>query len=231
MNAVSITLFVILIPGIISLVIISSLTIHKKFTPFFFSLYSILLGIGSYLSCQIFLWAKIFVQNIDKKNNFPYQNLKVWDFIYSNSNVSVELKEILWGTLASIILALVLTAIIRYKLINIFAQKIKISNKYGDENLFTYYLSNPSVDWVYIRDIENSILYQGRIDSCSENEKIQEVLLSDVTVYQFNYTTKSIEYLYEVPSMYLSKTVGNFQIEQIPSNKFKEDDNEKNETE
>ena len=47
----------------------------------------------------------------------------------------------------------------------------------------------------------------------SENEHIQEIVLSEVTV--FNY--EDSEELYFIPTIYLTKPIGKFIIEAIPS--------------
>ncbi len=57
------------------------------------------------------------------------------------------------------------------------------SAKNGSENLFSNFLSQPDTSWVYVRDIENNLIYEGVVLSYSENDTIQEVLLSDVRIF------------------------------------------------
>jgi len=55
--------------------------------------------------------------------------------------------------------------LVNYKIFHKFAQKLLISQKYGDENLYSYYLNAKEIDWVYVRDFERKLTYQGRVIS------------------------------------------------------------------
>jgi len=58
------------------------------------------------------------------------------------------------------------------------------------------------------------LTYEGYVESFSENEKIQEVKLSDVRVYYSEDSTR----LYELSKIYLAGPPGRFTIE-IPKEK------------
>jgi hypothetical protein len=96
--------------------------------------------------------------------------------------------------------------------INKIAKKLKISTKYGDENLFSFFLNSQNIDWIYVRDIQNNLTYQGRVVSFSENDGMQELVMSEVTVFKY----ETSEEFYSVPLIYLSKPSGNFIIEAVP---------------
>ena len=114
--------------------------------------------------------------------------------------------------------------VINYKVFNKLAQKINVSSKYGDENLYSYYLNAKEIDWVYVRDIENNLTYQGRIESYAENDHMQEMVLYDVTVFRYQDSVQ----LYSVPTIYLNKEMGKFIIEAIPKELLgEENDNQK----
>ena len=77
-------------------------------------------------------------------------------------------------------------------------------------------MNSEEIDWVYLRDKENEEIYQGKIESYSENGKIHEIVLTDVTVFSY-YDPKEI---YKAPTMYICRKLGKLQIEQIPSENF-----------
>jgi len=108
--------------------------------------------------------------------------------------------------------ALLVSGLVTYKVLYTFAQWIGVTSKYGDENLYSKYLNTAEIDWIYIRDPVANLTYQGKVVSFSENDSIQELVLSDVTVFRY----EDSEMLYSVPKIYLAKEAGKFIIEAIP---------------
>ena len=104
---------------------------------------------------------------------------------------------------------LISTGIDHYKLINRFGKWIKLSNKYGDENLYSYFLNAKEVEEVYVRDVENKLTYHGFVNSFSETDEIKELVLLDVVVYDYETSQK----LYSLDKIYLSKSKENLIIE------------------
>ena len=103
------------------------------------------------------------------------------------------------ASIISIILGFLISKLDHSKLINTFAKKYNISNKYGDENLYSYFLNSPDVNWVYIRVIENSLTYLGCVESFSETPENKEIVLNQVTVYNYPDSKK----MYEIERIYL----------------------------
>lgn len=138
------------------------------------------------------------------------KSLHVWDATSQNST-NIYPREIIFASICAILNALWISFLINYKCMTKFAQKMRISKKYGDENLFTFYLESNEVVWVYIRDKENNLTYKGKVLSFSENDRIQEVVLEAVSVYRY----EDSEFLYDISSVYLTKEQGKFVIENI----------------
>ena len=200
-------------PGIIAAVICDKIIVHQpKWNHFKFGIYSFVLGVTCYISLQGFgfildlIYTKYFCLK-----NIHWSHLKVWNFI-SDGNTNLKVLEVFQATTLAIPIAYFASWVVNYKLFNKISQKLRISNKYGDENLFSFYLNAKEVDWVYVRDIGNDLTYQGQVVSYSENENIQEIVLSNVTVYSY----KNSDEYYSVPSLYLCKNMGSFIIETIP---------------
>jgi hypothetical protein len=99
-----------------------------------------------------------------------------------------------------------------HKILNKIAKKVGVSTKFGDENLFSNYLSSGDIYWVYVRDHATNQTYEGQVRSWSETNNIQEMVLSDVTVYVYETSEK----LYSLPSLYIARPAGTFVIEAIP---------------
>ena len=217
MNALAITMFILMIPGIVTLIVIDKLIVHKQWGSFFFALYSIILGIFSYCLLQLCFWVPLIIRNIICTPGSELKSLDAWKVIKQTSSLTLNPLEIILATIIAIPLGFMISGLIQYKVLNKIAKVLKVSTKYGDENLFSYYLTADEIDWVYIRDKESDTIFQGKVESYSENEKIQEIVLTDVTAYSYY----AQEELYETPSLYLCKELGKLQIEQIPESKFK----------
>ncbi len=212
MDQLVVSLVVILIPGILAAVICDKITVHSTWDSFKFGLYAFVLGLGSYVTLQIGCYLVEMIRTCSFAVT-DQAHLRVWNSAIANGG-SIPASEVVLATLISIPVAFVASYMVNYKIINKAAQKMKVSTKYGDENLFSYYLNAKEVEWVYVRDFENNLTYQGRVDSYSENEDMQEIVLYDVTVFRYEDSAE----LYSVPTIYLTKEIGKFVIEAIPKN-------------
>jgi len=216
MSELSITIFILILPGIISLIVINCLASHVKFNSFFFVLYSIVLGLFDYCFLQLFRWGAALFKSISSFSCLKFKCLGVWEIIGLNKSVAITPMEIITATLIAVPVGFFITVIINHKLLYKVARWLKISSKYGDENLFSYYLNTDEVDWVYVRDKENEVVYQGRVENYSETDRIQEIVLTNVTVFTYYEPTK----IYSTQSIYICRESGKIQIEQIPEENF-----------
>ena len=209
MNQLIVSLIVIFLPGIIAVVICDKVIAHSKWTSFKYGLYAFVLGISSYLALQLLYYVRDLSSFLLWKDELTFSPLKTWE-AFGVEDPSIFLDEVLLGCLVSVPISLCVTFMINRKVLNAFAQKIGVSSKFGDENLFSFYLNSPDTDWIYVRDFRNGLAYQGRILAFAEADLIQEVLLSEVTVFRYEDSAE----LYSVPKIYLTMGVGDFAIEE-----------------
>lgn len=202
-SELTLKLILLLIPGSIACILYERLTIHKQWNSFKFITNAILFGSLSYILAQIILN----ICRIDSSFETFWENLPTKEIPY---------QAIIKASIVSVFVGIIATVIDHYKLINRFGKFIKVTNKYGDENLYSYFLNAKDVDEVYVRDIENNLTYHGLINSYSENDEIKEILLVDVVVYDY-VTSKE---LYSLDKIYLSRAKENVTIE-LPYKKQK----------
>lgn len=213
MNELAIAVGVILFPGLIATVICDKITVHSpRWGTFKYSVFSFIFG----LSCYVVLQLIVHVWHWVAPHVFPTltlasPKLDVWT-IATTQKVSIRLSEVFWATALSPGIAAAAAFTANHKLINKLAQKLRVSSKYGDENLFSFFLNAQEIDWVYVRDIANKLTYQGRVVSFSEADHMQELVLSEVTVFEY----ETSEELYSVPVIYLTREPGTFVIEAVP---------------
>ncbi|WP_019567800.1 hypothetical protein [Thioalkalivibrio sp. ALMg13-2] len=221
MNELAIAVVVILFPGLIAAVICDKITVHSpRWGSFKYSVYSFVLGVSSYVALQgiVYIWnwfSGLFVPTV----SFVSKTLDVWTIV-TTQTVSIDPSEVFWATILSPVIAVLAAFTVNHKIIHKAAQRLRVSGKYGDENLFSFFLNAQDINWVYVRDIPSKLTYQGRVVSFSEADDMQELVLSEVTVFAYE---TSDEY-YSVPLLYLSKERGSFIIEAIPQQLLEAED-------
>lgn len=208
-SSLTIKIILLLIPGFISYFVYKRITTRpNKRSDLMFISISIFLGVLSYTALALF--NSIF-------SCYEYETLKTFEIIsadnssfdYRNES-KIPYKEIVFASIFGIIIAYVFTYIDNTKIINKVAIRLKISNKLNDENLYSVYLAESTIEWVYVRDIKNSLTYSGNVQLFSDKEGIKELVLREVSVFSY----PDSELLYNVSSVYLSFNNENVIIEQ-----------------
>jgi len=197
-SELTLKLIIILIPGVIGTIIVERLTVHKNWLPFKFVLNTILMGAITYFVYQIFYYIPL-ILNVFSDYNYEPKILKVWTTLTQN-NKPLPFIEILIASVLSIFIGYFATAIIQHKVIYRIAKIVNASKKFGDESLYSYFLTSDEVIDVYIRNIKQNLTYHGVVVSYSENDRIKEIVLRDVRVYKY----ESSEILYQLEKIYLS---------------------------
>ncbi|MCO6360749.1 hypothetical protein [Roseivirga pacifica] len=208
-STLTIKLIILLVPGALATILFRSLIVrHKEQSSFMFIITAIIFGLFSYLFLQLLLSLKLLIVrkifglcNSDQLLE-TFQNL-------SDSN-SIPYEEVLLASAISISLGLMIAKFDNLKILNRIAQKFNISNKYGEENLFSFFLNSPDISWVYVRDIKNSLTYFGSVYSFSETSDIREIVLEEVSVFSYPDSKE----LYEIDRIYLSLNKNDIIIEQ-----------------
>lgn len=186
-SAFALKLILILIPGGLSTLILQKLTAYLKWETIKFFINSILLGGLSYLLADLIFYYWYSNEIKEFWNTFSSSNIPFWDIIRATG--------------VSILVGFTAAWIENKKLITNFARRFKIADKYGEENLYSYFLNRKDITEVYVRDIANNLTFHGEIDSFSENESISEISLRNVKVYRYN----DSEYLYDMPKVFLAR--------------------------
>ena len=208
-SELTIRIILLILPGAIAALIIEKLTVHKPWDAFRFIFYSTLMGFVTYLTYQA---CYFLVVNSD--------TLSFWNAIIDN-RASISIREILWASLIAIPIGFIVSAAIQYKVINRIAKFLKVSNKYGDDNLFYHFLNLNEVQWLWVSDREQDITYGGFLKYYNETDSLREIVLSEVEVFR----SSDSEFIREAPYIYLTFSPDRFVIE-LPSTK--ENNNEQN---
>lgn len=180
MTELAVVIGMILFPGIIATIIADKIIVHvKPWGSLKYGLYSFVLGILCYFGLQCIAWFQMMLpesyQTIESINS----PLDVWSII-ADSKSRIYLREVIIATLLSGPIAFSTAFLINHKTFHKLTQRLRVSSKYGDESLYSFYLNTKEVNWIYVRDIERKLTYQGIIHSFSDNDTVQELVLYNV---------------------------------------------------
>jgi len=120
------------------------------------------------------------------------------------------IKEILAATGVGFVFAILWIYSASYKLLWNFLRIVKATKRYGDEDVwdFTFNSTEAVVEYVHFRDFERTLVYAGWVSTFSETDKLRELVLRDVQVFDFEGTLQ-----YETPLLYLARKPEDIHIE------------------
>jgi hypothetical protein len=100
-----------------------------------------------------------------------------------DENISISYKEILTVSLINIPLAFAASFLYTHKIINRFGQFVRVTKRYGDEDVWDLFHNIPNIEWVFVRDHKFNLIYYGWIQGFSDSKEERELLLRDVTIF------------------------------------------------
>jgi len=118
-------------------------------------------------------------------------------------------KEVAAVSILSIIVAFVASYINSHKFINRIGQRLSVTARYDDADVWECFNDEFKSKWVYVRDHKLNLLYYGWINLYSDSEKPRELLLIDAQVYN----NLSGEYLYSCEMLYIARERSELSIE------------------
>jgi hypothetical protein len=193
-------LAILFLPGIVWARLDARYALKAKPTDVEFFLRAFLFGLTSYGATFLLysLFGRSFtIVNLAEAANKPIVTADVAREILSAIGVGLVLA-ILWIYAAT------------YKWLTRVLQFIKATKTYGDEDVWDYTFNSPiaSVEYIHFRDFENKYVYGGWVATFSETDKLREIVLRDVQVYDFEGRT-----LFETPMLYLARKPETIHIE------------------
>lgn len=128
---------------------------------------------------------------------------------FSNHDMEIDWQEILCASAIGVLLGTAAAACYTYKLVSKFGRFIRVTRRYGDEDVWAFLHNTPSIDWVFVRDHRLGLVYYGWIRAFSDSGERRELLLEDVSVYD----NASGDLLYESEAIYVSRDYYDMSIE------------------
>ncbi|MGD0950425.1 MAG: DUF6338 family protein [Candidatus Binatia bacterium] len=202
MSELSVTLTLLLFPGVICALFVEQLVPTREWSSFRFPLYSFVLGLVCYLIYALITaglhwrWPPdvSFVKVLATKDPAA-----VYD----------SLAEIFWVSLLAVPVAADVSFILNHKWLHRIAAAIKVTEKFGDLDVWAFVFNSNVTEWVTVRDIKNDLMYQGWVHAFSDSCTPNELLLRDVQVFR----NSTGEELYKTDALYLSRPLGELTLE------------------
>ena len=194
---------ILVIPGILGLELYKKIAVRRLANKGLESLRDIpsiiiiaLVSSGIYDVC-----AKLLSRALNRDISMTFQKLLNTEMF--------EAIELFILIIIAVLFALLFAFIENRKIIYRIARRIKITNHYGDDDVWTYMNKSPDLSWLFVRDHTTDLVYYGLIEQYSDPGEIRELLLSDVSVY----TNDTGEHLYDVNKLYISRNANEITIE------------------
>lgn len=180
-DAVTLRLVFIFIPGIIAFGIVSALGPKKKRTNLVMVVIIFMYGIFSYAFYYVIL-------SSIPTSVLEYLDVSVIPQIFSTTVIDsgsvINFKEIFIASSVAVVLGILSTINLNRSYGIRMARALRISNRFSDADVWSYTFNSASIDaWATIRDNERGLVYDGYVDAFSQTEETRELLLSRVVVY------------------------------------------------
>lgn len=210
MNALTVSLVAIMIPGVIMALIYDTYTQHKSWDSFRYILMSIVFGITTYLVMQAGISVFQLVAGIKDTKSITWKLLSVWTIANGQEKITIDPLEILWGGILAVPLGLFSVFLSTKRTLHEYLLKKGISNKYGDDNVFirSIEIMHKRRGECYVLLHEDGLLIHGKVYLYNESDKTQELGLLNATILHAE--TGSVLWLTEF--IYLSKDYGKMVI-------------------
>ena len=209
-NDIFIKVVLILIPGLICSSILKQLSYTSCRTPFSYCVNSIILGIFVFFVLEVSLLAfNLFVSIINGSFSIgKFPNLNVWQYLY-NSKTEIDITELFWSYILAIPIGIFFSLIITRNYFFRFLQKLNLTEKIGNEDVWFDFLSKKEIEWAWIKDFDNDLAYYGCINNYSVPNSKREIMLNNVLVYKLS----TFDQLNELESIYIELGNSRFTIE------------------
>lgn len=128
--------------------------------------------------------------------------------LLADKKFEVKLIEVFFATLISIIFAFLSSYLKRTSFLNRLGMKLKVTDRFGIEDLWFRFNQNKNMEWVTIRDYKANLDYYGYIKNYSDSDEKREIIMENVTVFK-----DGTDIEYHVDRLYISREYDDFSIE------------------
>jgi hypothetical protein len=201
-NAFIFKLLIVLIPGFVCFSIVRKIAVYRRDSKKDFGFREIIIVIVySLIICMFYDLILILVNSLAEKE-YPFTLSKLVDV---EMYTAMELALLCF---IAIISGYLFSIFETRKLINKIAMSLKITNYYGDTDVWTSFCANKSTNWIYARDHKLDLIYYGLLEQYSDPGEERELIITNVMVF-----SKDGEFCYNCPRMYVCRQANDITLE------------------
>ena len=204
----TIRILLLFLPGITCHFLVDALTVHRERKPYQVLLLAYVYAVMCYLLYAMVYWIFALVCKVIPIGIVLSEDISFLRSL-TNSKVEPSYLEIGFVTIVAVVLAFLLSYAWNHHWLYSVARRLKVTQKFGQANVWSFALNLEEVKWAVVRDIENGFMFEGYIRAYSDIEETQELLLTDVVVY--NESTG--EELYRTDRLYVSRDKKSLTVE------------------
>ena len=123
---------------------------------------------------------------------------------------ATAVNQVIVTTVAAFLCSILWMYFVKFDLLTKFVHLAGASKQFGDEDVwdFTFNARDKNVEYVHLRDFDKKIVYAGWVELFSGTEKVRELVLHDVEVFDFDGNQ-----LFASPRMYIARPMDDIDIE------------------
>lgn len=110
--------------------------------------------------------------------------------VLTNERAKIAWGEIGLSAVMALVLALLISAAANHHVLHRVAERLHVSRRFGQADVWGHFLDSPRTNWVIVRDVNADLLFEGWVDAFSDTGVDPQLLLSDVSVYRASTGTK-----------------------------------------
>jgi len=130
--------------------------------------------------------------------------------VFLDPRLELKFSYILLAAIIAVLINLIFVGLVNRKVFFKLFNKINMTNRFGDEDVWTYLFNKKEKNLVNVRDHKQGLVYYGYIEICSDSREERELYLTDVDVY--NLDGKK---LYKTNNLYICRKNDDLSIEII----------------
>jgi hypothetical protein len=208
LSALTLRVVLLFFPGVVCALIVRALTNRRERATPEFLIDSFVFGFATYLLLAGF---RSGCTAIARLGGWPGPPRVTFFDVLMNEGARISWGEIALSALIAILLGAVVSAVVNHHVLFRVAERFGISRKFGDPDVWSYFLNSPDILWVAVRDVATDTVYEGEVEAFSDTGLAPELLLRRVKVSRSSTDTK----LYDCDRVYLSRDRSSLVVEQI----------------
>lgn len=207
LSALTLRVVLLFFPGVLCSLVLHALTSHRERTTAQFLTSAFVLGVWTYLvlAATRAAWVRI-----ASATGWPRPPRVTFFDVLTNETAQISWSEIGLSAVLAVILGFGLAAGRNHGVLHRTAERLRISRRFGELDVWGYFMNSPEVRWISVRDLAADRVYQGWLDAFSDSGAEPQLLLRDVEVYQNSTGTK----LYDRKRVYLAPSKHAIAIEE-----------------